>query len=67
MTKCPRPNCGGQVVLLWADGGEIPVCLQCSRTIAPEATVITEAELQRDNRAENGVLQRATANYHNVR
>lgn len=57
MNNCTREHCGGQLALLWTDGGEIEVCLLCRRTpksqvpTFPENDLKREQELQSNSRA----------------
>lgn len=55
MIQCQ--HCGGQVVQNY---GNEPKCLQCSRVPNQPVPVFTEDQLQRDRRATQGVLQRAS-------
>jgi len=58
MDNCTREHCGGQLALLWADGGEVKICLLCRRTsnaqvpTFPENDLKREQELQSNSRAD---------------
>ena len=56
MDNCTREHCGGQLALLWTDGGQVEVCLQCRRTPNQVAQPnISIEQLRREGRTDSYV------------